>query len=177
MITPRRKRSIRRVILLAPLAAALLVLPVAADANDRTHAITAVTVDDLFPTRILEVLAGTEVVFSDPRFLRVEIVPDDGAPVAAPITGGFTATFKTPGTFRFLSTVVGVERAGIVPCEIIVRPRPGVPSLYDFSQAKPGVSEAEFQRAQEDCLRDPRTAGSAQLYLMCMRARGIQPFQ
>ncbi|PYM09244.1 MAG: hypothetical protein DMD82_00715 [Candidatus Rokuibacteriota bacterium] len=64
-----------------------------------------------------------------------------------------------------------------MPCEIIVRPRPGVPSLYDFSQAKPGVSEAEFQRAQEDCLRDPRTAGSAQLYLMCMRARGIQPFQ
>ena len=164
-------------ILLALLAAALLVLPVAAAANDQTHAITTVTVDDLFPTRILEVLAGTEVVFSDPRFLQVEIVPDDGAPAAAPITGGFTATFRTPGTFRFLSTVVGVERAGIVPCEIIVRPRPGVPSLYDFSQAKPGVSKAEFRSAQEECLREPRTAGSAHLYLMCMQARGIQPFQ
>jgi len=60
MITPRRKRSIRRAILLAPLAAALLVLPVAADANDQTHAITTVTVDDLTETELRVLLAALE---------------------------------------------------------------------------------------------------------------------
>ncbi len=159
------------------LLAVLLVPRAGAVAGERGQPIAIVTLDDLFPTRIIEVDAGTEVVFSDPRLLRVEMVPDPGAPTAAPIGGGFTAVFETPGTFRFLSTVVGVERAGIVPCQIIVRPRPGASAFFDFARARPGVSEREFRLAQDGCLRDPRTAGSPILYQMCMQARGIQPVE
>lgn len=173
----RRSRP-RKWASLSGLLVALALLPaVGARAGDPAQPMTTVTLDDLFPTRIIEVDAGTEVVFSDPRLLRVEMVPDAGAPVAEPVTGGFSAVFRTPGTFRFLSTVVGVERAGIVPCQVIVRPRPGGPALFDFAQAKPGVTEAEFRSAQEHCLHDPRTAGFSLLYLMCMQARGVQPIE
>lgn len=166
-----------RIPLLGALAVVLLLQAPAARAVD-LQPMTTVTVDDLFPTRILEVEAGTEVVFSDPRFLRVEMLPDDGAPVASRIDGGYRAVFREPGVFRFLSTVTGVERAGIVPCQIIVRPRPGQAfALFDSAQARPGVTEAEFQHAQEECLQEPRTAGSRVLYQMCLQARGVLPFE
>jgi hypothetical protein len=137
--------------------------------------IVVVTVDDFLPTRTLEVEVGTEVVFSDPRFLRVEMLPDEGAPGARPVAGGFAAVFQSPGTFRFLATLVGVERSGITPGHMIVRPRPGNSPVFDFSSARPGVTEAEFRLAQEECLREPRTAGSVRLYSMCMQVRGVQP--
>lgn len=167
----------RPIALAGSLIAALLLLAVRAQAEPM-QPMTTVTVDDLFPTRTLEVEVGTEVVFSDPRFLRVEFVPDAGAPVASRIDGGYRAVFAEPGVFRFLSTVSGVERAGVVPCQIIVRPRPGTAfALFDYSQARPGVTEAEWERAQEECLQEPRTAGSRRLYEMCLQAHGVLPFQ
>jgi hypothetical protein len=142
----------------------------------RAQTMTIVTVDDFLPTRTLEVDVGTEVVFSDSRFLRIEVLPDEGAPVAAPLSGGFSAAFASPGTFRFLATLVGVERGGIVPGHIVVRPRPGASPAFDFSAAG-GVTEADFRTAQDRCLRDPQTAGSVTLYTMCMRSRGVQPVE
>jgi hypothetical protein len=139
--------------------------------------IAVVTVDDFVPTRTIEVEAGTEVVFSDVRFLDVSIVADDGAPAARRIPGGFAAVFERPGTYRFLGTLVGVDRPGIVPGRVIVWPRPGVPSSLDSVLAGQGVSEVEFRRAQDECLRDPRTAGSVRLYLMCMQSHGVQPIE
>ena len=104
------------------------------------------------------------------------MVPDDGAPEARRIAGGFTALFREAGTFRFICIVSGYERAERVPGEVIVRPRPGGAALLDFRAARPGVTEQEFELAQAECLRDPRAAGSIVLFRMCMQARGIIPF-
>ena len=166
----------RRRRLALPVAAALLVLGAGAVAADGLQSMTTVTLDELLPTRILEVEAGTEVVFADPRFLSIEVVPDDGAPQARRIAGGFTALFREAGTFRFICIVSGYERAERVPGEVIVRPRPGGATLLDFRAARPGVTEQEFEVAQAECLRDPRAAGSIVLFRMCMQARGIIPF-
>lgn len=154
---------------------ACLALGGTAGAAGPVQAIVLVTLDDLLPTRILEVDAGTEIVFSDPRFLSLDIVEDPGAPTATRLTGGFSALFDTPGTFRFVSNVTGLERASRVPGEVIVRPRPGVP-LIDFAEARPGVTEPEFRLAQEECLREPRAAGSPFLFRMCMQGHGVVPF-
>jgi hypothetical protein len=166
----------RRRTLALPVAAAVLALGAAASAAAPLQSMTTVTLDDLLPTRILEIEAGTEVVFADPRFLSVEVVPDDGAPEARRIASGFTALFRRAGTFRVVCIVSGYERAERVPGEVIVRPRPGGATLLDFRAARPGVTEQEFELAQAECLRDPRAAGSVALFRMCMQARGIIPF-
>lgn len=166
----------RWTMLALPMAAAGLALAAGADAADRMQSMTTVTLDDLLPTRILEVETGTEVVFADTRFLSLEIVPDEGAPEARRITGGFTALFTTPGTFRFVSIVSGFERAERVPGEVIVRPGAGAATPLDDGAVRPGVTEQEFQFAREECLRDPRVAGSVYLYRMCLRARGVLRF-
>ncbi len=150
-------------------------LVVAMSDGAAAYAIRVVTVDDFVPTRILEVEVGTEVVFSDRRFLNIEVLPDDGAPAATRIPSGFSATFDTPGSFRFLATLVNVARPGIAPGHIIVRPRPGILEIFDFGSAKAGVSEREFMAAREGCLREPHTAGSQPLYVMCMQSRGVIP--
>lgn len=161
------------VLLLSALALATMT-PVAASA---VRSIMVVSVDDFVATRILEIDLGTEVVFSDRRFLNVDILADEGAPEVTRTPTGFAATFDTPGTFRFLATLVSVERPGIVPGHIIVRPHVGVLGVFDYASAKPGVTETEFIAAQSECLRDPRTAGSSPLYLLCMQSRGVIPFE
>src|SRR5438552_17884097 len=119
---------------------------------------TTATLDDLLPTRILEIEAGTEVVFAEPRFLSIEVAPDDGAPEARRIAGGFTALFREAGTFRFICIVSGYERAERVPGEVIVRPRPGGAALLDFRAARPGAPVQEVELGQAACHRAPRGA-------------------
>jgi hypothetical protein len=159
------------------LAVAAGVLALVCDAAaGEMQSMTTVTLNDLLPTRILEVETGTEVIFADPRFLSIEVVADEGAPAALRIPGGFAALFKTPGTFRFVSIVSGFDRAERVPGEVIVRARPGGPAIPDFSAARSGVTEEAFRAAEAECLKDPRAAGSVVLYRMCMQARGVIPF-
>jgi hypothetical protein len=153
-----------------------LVLMTTAAAAGGMRSMTTVTLDDLLPTRILEVQTDTEVIFADPRFLSVEVVADEGAPTALRIPGGFAALFSIPGTFRFISIVSGFERAERVPGEVIVRAPPGGATLPDFRAPRSGVTEEQFRAAEAECLRDPRAAGSVVLYRMCMQARGVIPF-
>jgi hypothetical protein len=148
-----------------------------AGAPAEAQPMTTVTLSELFPTRIVEVDVGTEVVFADPRFLGIEMVPDDGAPEATRIPLGFSAVFRAPGVYRFIATVVGVDRASTVPCQVVVRPRREEPGLFDFARARPGVTEAQFRLAQEECLHDPRIGGQPRLYVMCMQALGVQPVE
>jgi hypothetical protein len=157
--------------------AALGWLGLAGSPEAAAYAIRVVTADDFVPTRILEVEVGTEVVFSDPRFLHIEMLAADGAPRASRIPQGFSATFDTPGSFRFLATLVNVARPGIAPGHIIVSPRRSSLEAFDYASAKAGVSKQAFEAAQDACLREPHTAGSQQLYVMCMRSRGVIPIK
>ena len=61
--------------------------------------------------------------------------------------------------------------------QVVVRPRREGAGLFDFSRARPGVTEEQFRHAQQECLHDPRIGGQPRLYVMCMEAHGVQPVE
>ena len=84
------------------------------------------TVEQLFKSNHqIEVAAGTEVVWADPRFDRVWFPVGSGAPRVDRGSEGLHAVFTRPGTFRGSFTVVaGHGTTDVYQLTVTVREAP-----------------------------------------------------
>ena len=74
----------------------------------------------------IDVVAGTEVVWSDPHFDRVWFPSRGEAPAVERTGQGFRAVFPKPGTYRGAFTITGGHRSDdVYPLIVTVTAGPG----------------------------------------------------